>query len=155
MVGGSLCVSDVIARRCRRLPSRFKDHHLLLRQPLHGWVNDTLPVPCVTCGFLRMCCTCNVVYVCRKTCVLDCWMRHCIVTSPVVALVWATHGLPVVRAPVYRGCPCRDPLGCLRCPGKMASGAERQPFVVVLCWWLWTCYVDVAHTRVILAHLLD
>ena len=34
---------------------------------------------------------------------------------------------PVVMAPVYRGCPCRDPLGCLRCPGKMASGAERQP----------------------------
>ena len=25
---------------------------------------------------------------------------------------WATHGLHADRAPVYRGCPCRDPLGC-------------------------------------------
>ena len=56
---------------------------------------------------------------------------------------------------VYRGCPCRD-----RCPGKMASGTERQPFVwlVVTVWssrlvskW-WTCEwtsvdnVSVLHT---------
>ena len=60
-------------------------------------------------------------------CVIASWLRH----------LWrwcrATHGLPVVRAPVYRGCPCRDPLKCHRCPGRMASGAERQP--------LWLCCV--------------
>ena len=38
-----------------------------------------------------------------------------------------THDLTVVRAPMYRGCPCRDPLGCFRCLGRMASRAERQP----------------------------
>ena len=32
----------------------------------------------------------------------------------------ATHGLPADRAPVYRGCPCRD-------PGRMVSGTKRQP----------------------------
>ena len=43
-----------------------------------------------------------------------------------VSLVSGHPRPPVVTAPVYRGCPCRDPLGCLRCPGRMASGAERQ-----------------------------
>ena len=34
---------------------------------------------------------------------------HC---TAVLNCVRATHGLPADRAPVYRGCPCRDPLGC-------------------------------------------
>ena len=34
---------------------------------------------------------------------------HCVVCC---LISWATHGLPADRAPVYRGCPCRDPLGC-------------------------------------------
>ena len=33
-----------------------------------------------------------------------------------------------VRAPVYRGCPCRDPLVCHRVQGD--SVAKRQPFCV-------------------------
>ena len=41
--------------------------------------------------------------------------------------------------PVYRGCPCRDPLGCYRCPGRMASEAGRQP----LCGRLQCSVVDV------------
>ena len=44
-----------------------------------------------------------------------------------VSLVSGHPRPPVVTAPVCRGCPCRDPLGCLRCPGRMASGAQRQP----------------------------
>ena len=43
---------------------------------------------------------------------------------------WATHGLPC-RAPVYRGCPCRDPLVCHRVQDD--SVAKRQTFFV---WWL-------------------
>ena len=39
----------------------------------------------------------------------------------------ATHGLPC-RAPVYRGCPCRDPPLCHRIQGD--SVAKRQPFFV-------------------------
>ena len=64
-------------------------------------------------------------HVCRKTCVLDCleyasW--H--VRFALWALVWATHGLPVVRAPVYRGCPCRDPLGCHPMPKQDGIGSR-------------------------------
>ena len=32
--------------------------------------------------------------------------------TAVLNCVRATHGLPADRASVYRGCPCRDPLGC-------------------------------------------
>ena len=39
------------------------------------------------------------------------------------ALVWATHGLSVYRAPVYRGCPCRDPL---ECPSDAQAGWHRE-----------------------------
>ena len=34
---------------------------------------------------------------------------HCVLCC---LISWATRGLPADRAPVYRGCPCRDPLGC-------------------------------------------
>ena len=52
-------------------------------------------------------------HVCRTTCVLDCLVHASLRRYFAVwALVWATHGLPVVRAPVYRECHCRDPLGC-------------------------------------------
>ena len=67
----------------------------------------------------------DVRSVCRKTCVLDCleyasWHVH----FALWALVWATHGLPVVRAPVYRGCPCRDPLGCPPMPRQDGIGSR-------------------------------
>ena len=69
-------------------------------------------------------------HVCRTT-----YDVHCLVHASLRryfafwALVWATHGLRVYGAPMYLACHCRDPL---ECPSKMASGAERQPFVVVL-----------------------
>ena len=34
-----------------------------------------------------------------------------------------------VRAPVYRGCPCRDPRGCSHIQGDVTS--KRKPFA---CW---------------------
>ena len=43
----------------------------------------------------------------EKKC-LGCFL-HC---TAVLNCVRATHGLPADRAPVYRGCPCRDPLVC-------------------------------------------
>ena len=68
-------------------------------------------------------------HVCLKTGVFwSAWMmRHCIFDFTFVSLVSGHPRPPDVTAPVYCGCPCHDPLGCLRCPSKMASGAERQP----------------------------
>ena len=72
-----------------------------------------------------------------------------------VSLVSGQPRPPVVTAPVHRGCPCQDPLGCLRCPGRMASGAERQPL-----WFrcvgggghvMWTLLIHAF----LQAHLLD
>ena len=40
-----------------------------------------------------------------------------------------------VRAPVYRGCPCRDPLGCHRV--QDVSVTKRQPIVVVVGAVMW------------------
>ena len=73
------------------------------------------------------------------------WMRHCIDTSPFVALVWATHGLSVVRASVYRGCPCWDPLGCPPMPRQDSIGS-RAP---TLCGCAVLVVVDIAHTRIL------
>ena len=39
----------------------------------------------------------------------DCCIELC---TAVLNCERATHGLPADRAPVYRGCPDRDPLGC-------------------------------------------
>ena len=63
------------------------------------------------------------------------WCSHCV--SRVACRLrargrgWATHGL---LTEVSTGVPwvsCRDPPVCSRCPGSMASVAERQ---LVLCW---------------------
>ena len=77
----------------------------------------------------------EIDYVCWKTYVLDCleyasW--H--VRFALWALVWATHGLGVVRAPVCRGCPCQDPLGCPPMPRQDGIGSRAPTLVVVLCW---------------------
>ena len=67
-------------------------------------------------------------HVCLRTGVLECLddaSFHLDFTF--VSLVSGHPRPPVVTAPVCRGCPCQDPLGCLRCPGRMASGAQRQP----------------------------
>ena len=39
----------------------------------------------------------------------------------------ATQGFPADRAPVYRGCPDRDPLGCPLIPGRMVPGKSANP----------------------------
>ena len=90
-------------------------------------------------------------FVCLRTGVLECLDDESLhLDFTFVSLVSGHPRPPVVTAPVYRGCPCRDPLGCLQCPGRMASGAERQP---LWCRWWWTCRVDVAYTRVLQAEL--
>ena len=48
-------------------------------------------------------------HVCRVSAPCDCCIELCTV---VLNCERATHGLPADRAPVYRGCPDRDPLGC-------------------------------------------
>ena len=73
--------------------------------------------------------------VCRKTCVLDCleyasWHVH----FALWALVWATDGLPVVR----------DGIGS-RAPNLCGCAV----LVVV------DPDVDIVHTRILQAHLLD
>ena len=47
--------------------------------------------------------------VCRVSAPCDCFIELC---TAVLNCERATHGLPADRAPVYRGCPDRDPLGC-------------------------------------------
>ena len=58
---------------------------------------------------------------------------------------WATHGLLIVISTGVPWVSCRDPPVCSRCPGSMASVAERQ---LVLCWvvlrcGVWWCVVHV------------
>ena len=40
-------------------------------------------------------------------------------------------------------------------PRQDGIGSRAPTLVVALCRWWWTCHVDVAHTRVLQAHLLD
>ena len=47
-------------------------------------------------------------HVCRVSAPCDCCIELC---TAVLNCERATHGLPADRAPVYRGCPDRDPLG--------------------------------------------
>ena len=95
-------------------------------------------------------------HVCLRTGVWECLVDASLhLEFPFMALVSGHPRPPVVTAPVYRGYPCRDPLGCHRCPSRMASGAERQPLRLRCVGDGGTCHVDVAHTRVLQAHLLD
>ena len=83
---------------------------------------------------------------CRRTCVLEWVMRHRILTSPFLALVSGPRQ-PRCSGPSVPWGPCGDPLGCRRCPRKMASGAERQPFLgCAVC-----VDVDLSCVRFILA----
>ena len=53
--------------------------------------------------------------------------------SSLWSLLWATHGLPC-RAPVYRGCPCRDTPVCHRVQGDNVESA-----IPSLCGcWCWS-----------------
>ena len=67
-------------------------------------------------------------HVCLRTGVLECLDDASLhLDFTFVSLVSGHPRPPVVTAPVYCECPCQDPLGCLRCPSRMASEAERQP----------------------------
>ena len=55
---------------------------------------------------------------------------HC---TAVLNCVRATHGLPADRAPVYRGCPCRDPLGCPLIPRQDGIRDKAPTLWLLLC----------------------
>ena len=82
------------------------------------------------------------VSVCRTTYVLYCLVHASLRRYFALwALVWATHGLPVYQAPMYRGCPCRDPLGCPPLPRQDGIGSRAPTVcgcaslvVVDMCW---------------------
>ena len=50
-----------------------------------------------------------------------------------VFCVRATHGLPADRAPVYRGRPCRDPLGCPLIPRQDGIRDKAPTLRLLLC----------------------
>ena len=58
----------------------------------------------------------------------------------------ATHGLPADRAPVYRGCPDRDPLGCPLIPrqdgirDKAPTLWQLQLLHACACDQHWKCF---------------
>ena len=66
-----------------------------------------------------------------------------------VSLVSGHPRPPVVTAPVYRGCPCRDPLGCLPMPG---IGSRAPTLVVALCKCgghaMWTLLIHAFYKQV-------
>ena len=55
---------------------------------------------------------------------------HC---TAVLNCVRATHGLAADRAPVYRGCPCRDPLGCPLIPRQNGIRDKAPTLWLLLC----------------------
>ena len=60
--------------------------------------------------------------------------------TAVLNCVRATHGLAADRAPVYRGCPCRDPLGCPLIP-KQNGIRDKAPtlWLLLCCCNCWDC----------------
>ena len=54
-------------------------------------------------------------HVCSVSAPRDCCIEVC---TAVLNCERATHGLPADRAPEYRGCPDRDPLGCPLIPSQ-------------------------------------
>ena len=92
-------------------------------------------------------------HVCRRTCVLDSLERA---SWQMRFALWAVGAGPPTASPLF-GPQCTVGVlagthwSALRCPGRMASGAERQP--------LWLCFVGggghvmrTSCTRVVVAH---
>ena len=50
-----------------------------------------------------------------------------------LTVIRATHGLLADRAPVYRGCPCRDPLGCPLIPKQNGIRDKAPTLWLLLC----------------------
>ena len=61
-------------------------------------------------------------HVCRVSAPCDCCIELC---------TGATHGLPADRAPAYRGCPDRDPLGCPLIP-RQDGIRDKAPTLCLL-----------------------
>ena len=55
---------------------------------------------------------------------------HC---TAVLNCVRATRGFPADRAPVYRGCPCLDPLGCPLFPRQNGFWDKAPTLWLLLC----------------------
>ena len=72
---------------------------------------------------------------------------HCLLCCTVDG---ATHGLPAVRAPVYRGCPCRDPVGCPPIPRQ--DGIEDKAPTL---WLLQLLLTEVGAVLVTREHACD
>ena len=67
---------------------------------------------------------------CQRSPTMFAVFLHC---TAVLNCVRATHGLPADRAPVYRGCPCRDPLGCPLIPRQNGiRGQSANPLAAAL-----------------------
>ena len=60
--------------------------------------------------------------------------------SAVLNCVRATHGLPADRAPVYRGCPCRDRLGCPLIPRQNGIKDKTPTLWLLCCCNCWDCF---------------
>ena len=95
------------------------------------------------------CCGCSRCHVLRYQAVWSPPLFTACVSVTCVACAcswgWATHGLLIVISTGVPWVSCRDPPVCSRCPGSMASVAERQ---LVLCWvvlrcGVWWCVVHV------------
>ena len=63
---------------------------------------------------------------------LVCWTvlstRHGMCISPFGRWCGPPTASPLYRAPVYRGCPCRDPLGCPPMPRQDGIGSRAPTF---------------------------
>ena len=71
---------------------------------------------------------------------------HC---AAVLNYVRTTHGLPADRAPVYRGCPDRDPLGCPLIP-RQDGIRDKAPTL-----WLLLQLLRLLHACARDQHTLD
>ena len=80
----------------------------------------------------------------ERTFLLCCRLKSCRTCSDLLS----GHPRPSrVRAPVYRGCPCRDSLGCSHIQGDVTT--KRQPFA---CWLESCCSVIVVVVVVVVFH---
>ena len=74
--------------------------------------------------------SCHQCSCCQRSATMFAVFLHCMLCSTVVR---ATHDLPADRAPVYRGCPCRDPLGCPPIPRQDGIGDKAPTLWLLLC----------------------
>ena len=74
--------------------------------------------------------SCRQCSCCQRSATMFAVFLHC---TAVLNCVRATHGLPADRSPVYRGCPCRDPLGCPLIPRQDGIRDKAPTLWLRLC----------------------